>query len=111
MRLAMPCKEQGHVHASGAARGLEHQLPCSFSGPSCARGSPEMWTVGPTGQQAWAGWRDMFEQLLSFWPQEPGRHSGFLAWCTQTGLVGGDDLGFHLPVFGKQRVEGSLGRP
>ena len=111
MRLAMPCKEQGHVHASGAARGLEHQLPCSFSGPSCARGSPEMWTVGPTGQQAWAGWGAMFEQLLSFWPQEPGRHSGFLAWCTQTGLVGGDDLGFRLPVFGKQRVEGSLGRP
>ena len=65
----------------------------------------------PPGQQAWAGWCDVFEQLLPFWPQEPGRHSGFLAWCTQTGLVGGDDLGFRLPVFGKQRVEGSLWRP
>ena len=37
----------------------------------------------PPGQQAWAGWRDVLEQLLPFWPQEPGRHSGFLAWCTQ----------------------------
>lgn len=61
---------------------------------------PGQWD--PPDQQAWAGCRDVFEQLLPFWPQEPGRHSGFLAWCTQTSLVGGDDLGLRLPVFGKE---------
>lgn len=87
---------------------LEHQLPCSFLGPSCARGSPEMWTVGPTGPAGWAGWRDVFEQLLPFWAAGAGMAQWFPGMVHTDEPGGRDDLASVSLVFGKQRVEGSL---